>query len=45
MIGMAKWRSYFKHAVNVHRLLWPPFGSLACTFTIALAFGAKRLAK
>jgi Ca2+-transporting ATPase len=26
-------------------LLWPPFGSLACLVTIALAFGAKRLAK
>jgi hypothetical protein len=22
---MAKWRSYFKHAVNVHLACWPPF--------------------
>jgi hypothetical protein len=42
---MAKWRSYFKHAVNVHPLAGRHSEALPALVTIALAFGAKRLAK
>jgi hypothetical protein len=43
---MAKWRSYFKHAVNVHLACRGRHSeALPALVTIALAFGAKRLAK
>jgi hypothetical protein len=43
---MAKWRSYFKHAVNVHLACCGRHSeALPALVTIALAFGAKRLAK
>jgi hypothetical protein len=43
---MDKWRSYFKHAVNVHLACRGRHsGALPALVTIALAFGAKRLAK
>jgi hypothetical protein len=43
---MAKWRSYFKHAVNVYLTCCGRHSeALPALVTIALAFGAKRLAK
>jgi Ca2+-transporting ATPase len=41
---MAKWRSYFKHAVNVH-LACRGRHSEALPALVTIALGAKRLAK